>query len=45
MNRKNATDSSCILNENSYNKPHPRKELLEYQVEQVLETLEREDLI
>lgn len=26
-------------------KPHPRKELLEYQVNQVLEILEREDLI
>ena len=26
-------------------KPHPRKELLEYQVKQVLEILERENLI
>jgi hypothetical protein len=26
-------------------KPHPRKELLEYQIKQVLEILEREDLI
>ena len=26
-------------------KPHPRKELLEYQVKQVLEVLEREKLI
>jgi hypothetical protein len=26
-------------------KPHPRKELLEYQIKQVLEVLEKEDLI
>ena len=26
-------------------KPHPRKELLEYQIKQVLETLEKEDLL
>ncbi len=26
-------------------KPHPRKELLEYQVKQILEILEKEDLI
>ena len=26
-------------------KPHPRKELLEYQIKQVLEILEKEDLI
>lgn len=26
-------------------KPHPRKELLEYQIKQILEILEREDLI
>jgi hypothetical protein len=26
-------------------KPHPRKELLEYQIKQVLEILERENLI
>ena len=26
-------------------KPHPRKELLEYQLKQVLEVLEKEDLI
>ncbi|GHV05589.1 hypothetical protein FACS1894217_02740 [Clostridia bacterium] len=26
-------------------KPHPRKELLEYQVKQVLEVLEKEDLL
>ena len=26
-------------------KPHPRKELLEYQIEQVLEILEKENLI
>ena len=26
-------------------KPHPRKELLEYQIKQVLEILEREDLL
>ena len=26
-------------------KPHPRKELLEYQVKQILEVLEKEDLI
>lgn len=26
-------------------KPHPRKELLEYQIRQVLDILEREDLI
>ena len=26
-------------------KPHPRKELLEYQIIQVLETLEKEDLL
>jgi len=26
-------------------KPHPRKELLEYQINQVLETLEKEELL
>ena len=26
-------------------KPHPRKELLEYQIKQILEILEKEDLI
>jgi len=26
-------------------KPHPRKELLEYQIKQVLEILEKEDLL
>ncbi|HWR30294.1 MAG TPA: type II toxin-antitoxin system HicA family toxin [Negativicutes bacterium] len=26
-------------------KPHPRKELLEYQIKQVLETLEKEELL
>lgn len=26
-------------------KPHPRKELLEYQVKQILETLEKEGLV
>lgn len=26
-------------------KPHPRKELLEYQIKQILETLEKEKLI
>ena len=26
-------------------KPHPRKELLEYQIKQVLELLEKEDLL
>ena len=26
-------------------KPHPRKELLEYQIKQITEVLEREDLI
>ena len=26
-------------------KPHPRKELLEYQVKQIIEVLEKEDLI
>lgn len=26
-------------------KPHPRKELLEYQIKQVIEILEKEDLI
>ena len=26
-------------------KPHPRKELLEYQIKQILEVLEKEDLI
>ena len=26
-------------------KPHPRKELLEYQIKQVLEALEKEDLL
>ena len=26
-------------------KPHPRKELLEYQVKQILELLEKEDLL
>lgn len=26
-------------------KPHPRKELLEYQIKQVLEVLEKEDLL
>ena len=26
-------------------KPHPRKELLAYQVKQILETLEKEELI
>ena len=26
-------------------KPHPRKELLEYQVKQIIEVLERENLI
>lgn len=26
-------------------KPHPRKELLEYQIKQILEILEREDLL
>ena len=29
----------------SLHKPHPRKELLEYQIKQVLEILEKEDLI
>jgi len=29
----------------SFHKPHPRKELLNYQVKQLLETLEREGLI
>ena len=29
----------------SLHKPHPRKELLEYQINIVLETLEKEDLI
>jgi len=29
----------------SLHKPHPRKELLEYQVKQILEILEREGLI
>jgi len=26
-------------------KPHPRKELLEYQIKQILEVLEKEDLL
>ena len=26
-------------------KPHPRKELLEYQIRQIVDTLEKEDLI
>ena len=26
-------------------KPHPRKELLEYQIKQLIETLEQEDLL
>ncbi|MGE4272956.1 MAG: type II toxin-antitoxin system HicA family toxin [Desulfitobacterium sp.] len=29
----------------SLHKPHPRKELLEYQIKQVLAILEQEDLI
>ena len=29
----------------SMHKPHPRKELLEYQVKQILELLEKEDLL
>ncbi len=33
--------SSVIL----LHKPHPRKELLEYQVKQLIEVLEKEDLI
>ena len=33
-------DSPVILH-----KPHPRKELLEYQIKQITEVLEREDLI
>jgi len=28
-----------------FHKPHPRKELLEYQIKQVLEILEKEDLV
>ena len=50
MSNKGKTSGSRIkfMNGNIpiiLHKPHPRKELLEYQVKQVIEVLEREDLI
>ncbi|GHU95743.1 hypothetical protein FACS1894208_09100 [Clostridia bacterium] len=50
MSNQGKTSGSRVkfLKENipiTLHKPHPRKELLEYQVKQVLEVLEKEDLL
>ena len=50
MSNKGRTSGSRIkfMNDNIpiiLHKPHPRKELLEYQIKQVIEVLEKEDLI
>lgn len=49
-NKGRTSGSRVIFTHNSHppillHKPHPRKELLEYQVKQVLELLEEEDLL
>ena len=50
-NKGKTSGSRVIFESNSYkskillHKPHPRKELLEYQVKQLIEKLEQEGLI
>jgi hypothetical protein len=50
VNNKGKTSGSRVkfIKENSViilHKPHPRKELLEYQLKQIIEKLQEEDLI